>query len=127
MSAPRTFGRRGAAARAASPPRRPTTTAVDSLSPQAEAFRAEIAARRGQDQASFETWRRAQGGRRALSVALTLASFSPGLISFLLQAPFWLSIGLEIAAVAGNVWLRRERWRRMREIVNWEAPADAPR
>lgn len=126
MTAPPSFGRRRPVA--APVPHARTASPVDPardryLSPAAEAFRAELAASRRADDTSFAAWRRGQRGRRLLSALVTVGSFSPGLVSFLLDAPLWASIGLEVAALAGNVWLRRERWRRRREIVAWEEPA----
>jgi len=103
----------------------PRAPAASDLGPRAEALRVQIAADRRAAPSPFDQWRRSQGGQRWLIWGVTLASFSPGLISFIFNAPLWLSIGLEIAAVVGNIWLRRQRSRRMREIVAWQDPADA--
>jgi hypothetical protein len=123
------FGRRqpGSAVQPAKAqrPARPTPPSPSDLSPSAEAFRLELAARKDAPRADFADWRRANAGRQVAMWAITLLSFAPGLISLGLDLPLELSIGLELAAVAGNVWLRRERWRRMREIVAWQDPADA--
>jgi hypothetical protein len=119
-----TFGRRAAHSPApATAPVRPRRTPTDSLDARAEAFRAEIAANRRPSSSTFQQWRRSQSHRVWLARGLTLLSFSPGLVSFVLDAPIELSIGLEIAAVVANVWIRRERFRRSREIVAWEDPA----
>ena len=40
----------------------------------------------------------------------------------MLDAPLELTIGLEVAAFIGNIWLRYERRRRLHEIVSWEDP-----
>ena len=87
--------------------------------------RAEIAASRTGAPSGFDAWRRSQRHRTWITWALTLLSFAPGVVTVALDAPIELSIGLEIAAVVGNVWIRRERYRRSREIVAWEDPADA--
>ena len=50
---------------------------------------------------------------------LGLAFLSPGLLCLVIQAPLSLSVGLEIAGVVINVWLRRERKRRRNEILAW--------
>jgi hypothetical protein len=42
-----------------------------------------------------------------------------------MDAPLEVSVALEVAAMVGNIWLRRERYRRLREIVAWQDPADA--
>jgi hypothetical protein len=122
MTATQTFGRR----RAPAPPPRsgPASPlpAVGGLSPKAEAFLAELAAERTAEGADFASWRRGERGRRMAGWAVSLISFAPGLVSLAIDAPLWLSLGLEAAAVFGNIWLRRERWRRMREIVAWKDP-----
>jgi Flp pilus assembly protein TadB len=97
---------------------------MPALNSRAEAFRAEVADRSGIP-SSFDQWRRSRSGRRWLVFAVTLASFSPGLASFLIDAPIGVSIGLGGAAFVANVWLRRERRRRLQAIVAWEEPADA--
>lgn len=125
MSEPRTFGRR--VAKAAPPPlvtpAWPARPEADELGPHAEAFRAKIAADRNAAPSTFDTWRRSQGGRRWLVRALTLASFAPGVVTFLYDAPIEVSIGLEAAAFLLNGWLRRERKRQRRDILDWEDPA----
>jgi hypothetical protein len=121
---PATFGRR--AQRAAPSPRSapaPQRAAPgDALDPRAEAFRAEIAAGRAAAPSGFDAWRRSQRHRAWITWALTLLSFAPGVVTFAVDAPLELSIALEIAALVGNVWIRRERYRRAREIVAWEEP-----
>ena len=138
MPAPAAFGRRqpatappiqrsrsGAASAPKLAPRsRPPPPGASDLGPRAEALRVEIAANKRAG-SSFDQWRRDQGGKRWVIWAVTLASFSPGLISLALNAPLGLSIGLEVAAFVGNIWLRRERRRRLREIVAWQEPAGA--
>jgi hypothetical protein len=132
MSPAKSFGRRqpAAAAPPAQPPPRPAprpaqpaVSAAPSLSPQAEAFRAELAAERRSGGSEFDRWRRS-GGRRWLVWGLTLLSFSPGVVSFLIDAPLPVSGGLEVAAFVGNIWLRRERRRRLHDIATWEEPAE---
>ena len=93
-----------------------TTAALD---PRAEAFAAQLATDRRAG-SGFDQWRRSESGRRWLFRGLTLASFSPGLVSVLIDAPMELSVGLEVAALILNIWLRAERRRRLRAIVNWD-------
>jgi hypothetical protein len=119
---PSTFGRRASRAApspaAAPAPRR--AAASNALDPRAEAFRAEVAAGRTAAPTGFDAWRRSQRHRTWITGALTLLSFAPGVVTFALDAPIELSIALSIAALVGNVWIRRERYRRTREIVAWE-------
>ena len=128
MPEPATFGRR--ASRAAPSPGRATdprpAAIADILDPRAEAFRAEVAAGRTAAPTGFDAWRRSQRRRSWITWALTVLSFSPGVASLVLDAPIELSIALEIAALVGNVWIRRERYRRSREIVAWEDEGSAP-
>ena len=129
MVEPNTFGRRAApqlrAKLPASPHPSTTTPAADPITPEAEAFRATLAASRLPSSA-FDDWRRSQLGRQALTTAVALAFLSPGLLCFAFNAPLELSIGLELAGFAVNAWLRRERRRRRAEILAWEEPASAP-
>ena len=137
MTASTTFGRRqppaaarpASAARPAPAQRRaaaaPTPASSLDLDPRAEAFRAELAAGRGQEGAqTFGQWRASQAYRGWIVWILTLLSFTPGVVSVVLDAPVELSAALEIAAVVGNVWIRRERYRRRREILAWEDPRE---
>ena len=137
MPAPAHFGNRkpAAAPRVAqgrsrpAPPKpvaksRPSQPAASDLGPAAEALRVKIAADRRANPSSFDQWRRSQGGQTWVIWGVTLASFSPGLVSFILDAPLEVSIGLELVAFAGNIWLRRVRKQRMRDIVAWQDPAD---
>jgi hypothetical protein len=93
------------------------------LGPRAEAFASQIARDRANAGPTFEDWKRANAPRQRLALAVRLFSFVPGLIAFVLHASPALAIALEVAAVAGNIWVRRERFRRVREIANWEDPA----
>jgi hypothetical protein len=122
-----TFGRRAqrtAPSPAFSPAARPAATS-DALDPRAEAFRAEVAAGRAAAPAGFEAWRRSQQHRSWIRLALTLLSFAPGVLTFVIDAPLELSIALEVAALVGNVWIRRNRYRQAREIVAWEEPGSS--
>jgi len=56
-------------------------------------------------------------------MAATAGSFAPGMATFLMDAPLSVTIALQAAALFGNVWVRRERARRRREIVAWERSA----
>jgi len=121
-----TFGRRQAPS-GYTPPTRPESTRLAppaALSESAEAFRAEVAADLGAA-SSFRRWRRTPDGRKLLMWAATGASVIPGIVTFVIGAPLIVSIGLEALSFVGNIWLRRERRRRLREIVEWQEPADA--
>ena len=89
------------------------------LDPRAEAFAAQLAADRRAG-SGFDQWRRSESSRRWLFRGLTLASFAPGLVSAVIDAPMEISVGLEVGALILNVWLRAERRRRLRAIVSWE-------
>jgi hypothetical protein len=76
--------------------------------------------------ADFATWRRRQLPRRLLVILVGLILMAPGLLCFVVQAPWWLSVGLEAAGLAANGWLRRERRRQTLAIAKWapDAPPD---
>jgi hypothetical protein len=57
-------------------------------------------------------------------LGVRLFAFAPGIVTFLMDAPLELSIGLEIAAFVGNIWHRVTRRRRIREVVAWQDPRD---
>ena len=117
------FGHRQTPSGPAASRARPAAAPTPFLDARAESFRAEIAEGRAAP-SSFDAWRRSWTGRRWLVFAVTLASFLPGLASFLIDAPIVVSIGLSGASLAANLWLRRERRLRLKEIVAWEEPAD---
>jgi hypothetical protein len=126
MAGETTFGRRQA--RAAQPrpvaaPRRAPAPSPDDLGPAAEAFRAELASGKAEAGADFAGWRRSQRARTLAAWALGLGLMAPGLISFVVDMPLSLSVGLEALGLVGNWWLRRERRRRLRAIAAWDAPA----
>ncbi len=114
------FGRRhGSAAPArVAPPRSASKT---TLSPEAEAFRARLASSPGTSASAFAEWRGSLRGRQTLTWLLAIAFLSPGLVSFLIDAPLTVSLGLSAAGFLVNGWLRRERKRRLAAIVQWEA------
>jgi hypothetical protein len=118
-----TFGRRQprTVRPAPAPAHAPQST---ELSAAAEAFRAELAADRRPRGNDFGAWRRSRRWRQALVLAGTVGSFAPGVATFVMDAPLSVSIGLQVAAVVGNVWLRRGRFRRRREILAWEDAGD---
>ncbi len=92
------------------------------LSPEAEALRAQLAAGRDETEPSFADWRRSQRGGQVFAWVMTFALLSPGVLCFLFQAPIQVSSGLEVVGMIANWWLRRERWRRLRDIAAWDAP-----
>jgi len=103
------------------PARRTQAKPAEPFAPQVEAFRAELASSPGSE---FADWRRSQRSSRILSWAVAVVFLSPGLISFLLQAPLSVSIAMEVAGFIANAWVRRRRRQRLRDIVAWEAPVD---
>jgi hypothetical protein len=117
VAASTTFGRKRPSG--AAPPRNST----EGLSPQAEAFRAQLRSNPGKAEDDFADWSRATRPGRWMAWATGLALMSPGLLCFLFQAPLPVSIGLEIAGGVANAWLRRERRRHLRAIANWNPPA----
>ena len=119
MAGQATFGRRAAAT---APVSRAEFDA-ERLSPQAEAFLASMDDRQSDELAAFSQWRRAQQPRRLLLIAVGAAVVAPGLLCFLFQAPWPLSIGLSVAGVGVNGWLRNERQRQAKEIANWTPPS----
>ncbi len=121
MPRPQTFGRRETKS-ALTPfptPGRP----IEPLSPKAEAFRADLKASGFDNRSSFGAWRRSRRGEAILTGAVAIGCVSPGLLGFLLQAPVGVSIGLEIAGLTANAWVRRRRRQRLKAIVAWQDPA----
>ncbi len=116
MPDPKAFGRR-----ALVPPAQ--EAAALALSPEAEAFRARLAAE-GRPTSAFAEWRRSARGQQLLIWALTLAPMAAGLFCFAFDAPLPVSVGLEISGVFANGWLRRARHKRLRDIVAWEEGED---
>lgn len=96
---------------------------AEQLSPRAEAFLAAMGDGQGDEVAVFTQWRRAQQPRRLLLIAVGAAFVAPGLLCFVFQAPWWVSIGLSVAGVGVNGWLRSERQRQAREIAAWTPPS----
>ncbi|HVY34592.1 MAG TPA: hypothetical protein VG960_09235 [Caulobacteraceae bacterium] len=119
MAEQATFGRRSAQGQPAPRPARD----AEQLSPQAEAFLAAMGDGQGDEVAAFSQWRRAQQPRRLLLIAVGAAFVAPGLLCFVFQAPWWVSIGLSVAGVGVNGWLRSERQRQAREIAAWTPPS----
>ena len=119
MTAQTSFGRRQA-----TPSRIAPTPALDSdtLSPEAEAFRAQLAASRAEAEPDFGAWHRAQRSKRLLAWGIGIALMLPGVVCFALDTPWYVSIGLEVFGIAANMWLRQERRRRISEIASWDAP-----
>ena len=126
MAEQRTFGRRRAPQPDTAWPRPPVPRPIpvaDPDSPQLQAFRASLkAVRPGQD-AEFAQWTRAQRPQRLLVFLVGLAFLAPGAVCFALQAPWWVSLSLELAGLAANAWRRRERQRLARDIAAWTPSA----
>jgi len=119
MAEQATFGRRKVVSPPPPPPARKPVQ-PEASSPQLEAFAASVRAARASDAAEFAEWRREQLPRRLLVVLVGLALLAPGLICIVIQAPWWLSLGLEAAGLAANAWLRYERRRQASAIAAWE-------
>jgi hypothetical protein len=97
-----------------------STASQTALSPDAEAFLAKLAAERPAAQSGFAQWMGERRARRTLAWIVGLALLCPGALSFIFNAPAYVSIGLEVMGVVTNVWLRRERRRHLNEIASWE-------
>ena len=121
MPEPTTFGRKAPASvpKAAEPPRAQPN--VQALSAEAEALRKTLQSGDGVGKSDFAQWRRSQLGRRVIFWVASILLLAPGVISFLVDMPFSLSLGLEVLGLAGNWWLRRERKRHLKEIAAWDA------
>ena len=118
-----TFGRRGLRATTPAPARQPVQP--EPSSQHLDAFVASLRESKPSDAAEFARWRRDQLPRRLLMVAVSLALMAPGAFCFAFKAPWWISLGLEAAGVAGGIWLRRERRRQASAIAAWEPGAEA--
>jgi hypothetical protein len=116
-----TFGRKAPAGLAQEPEPLGVRTHLDALSAEAEAFRKMLKSEGSPAGSDFARWRRSQLWRRAIFWVVSLALLAPGVISFIFDLPLSLSIGLEIAGITGNWWLRRERKRHLKEIAAWDA------
>ena len=117
MAEPITFGRR----RAERPSGLRDAGAPQPLSPRAEAFRQELSVGRPAARPDFSDWWREQQGRRLFIWLTSLALLSPGLLCFLFQTSWSVSVGVEALGVVANWWLRRERRRHLKDIASWEA------
>ena len=68
----------------------------------------------------FAAWRRSERLRQIGLWTLGAALLAPGVIGYLLSFPRPACAALEVAGLLGNVWVRRERRRNLREIARWE-------
>ena len=110
-----TFGRRGV--QPSAPVRGPARP--DPVNPQIEAFAASLREAEPSDAAEFARWRRRRLPHSVLLVVVGFALMAAGAACFVLHAPWWLSLGLEAAGLAGNAWLRRERRSQASAIAAW--------
>ena len=117
MTQQATFGRRGV--RSSPPPSARTPDPLEPSNPEVDAFAATLRDAEPSDAAEFARWRRDQLPRRLAIVLVGLALMTPGLVCFVVQAPWWVSVGLEAAGLAANGWLRRERRRQASAIAAW--------
>ena len=116
-----TFGRRRVAVQAPPQP----VYRLEDPNPQLEAFRASLKSAPLSEDAEFAQWRRRQRPRRLMVILVGVAFLAPGVICFIFQAPWWVSLGLEIAGFAATDWRRRERKRQSKEIAAW-TPSSNP-
>jgi hypothetical protein len=84
-----------------------------------DAFAASVRNAEASDVAEFARWRSEQFPRTLLMILVRFALLTPGLVCFVVQAPLWVSLGLEAAGIAANGWLRRERRRQASAIAAW--------
>lgn len=124
MPSSASFGRRAAVPTLQAPPLQSLPSA-GRLSPEAEAFRASLVDVPLGEDAAFLAWRRARRGETLMLWGLTIGFATPGVWSFVMDAPFGVSIGLEVAAFIGNAWLRRRRRKRLGDIAAWRPPSEA--
>lgn len=122
MSSSVPFGRRTPPVLAPRPA--PAGAAPHALSPQAEAFRRELAGG-GRGPSEFERWRRAQPiGQWPLRV-LRIALTAPGALGFAARAPWSVSLLLEAAGLGLGILLARERRRRLAAVAAWTPEGEA--
>ncbi|MGZ3371220.1 MAG: hypothetical protein ACXWK1_19905 [Caulobacteraceae bacterium] len=119
-----TFGRRGVRSPTPAPSPIRTPDRPEPSSPELEAFAASIKDAELSDAAEFARWRRQQYPRRLLIILVGLALLAPGLVCFVVQAPLWVSLGLEAAGLFANGWLRQERRRQASAIAAWTPAGD---
>jgi hypothetical protein len=117
MAQQETFGRKAPQSAAPKPVRRPD--GPEPLSPELAAFAKSIRSARDSDVDEFARWRREQLPRRLSVILVGIALMTPGLVCLIAQAPLWVSLGLEAAGLAANVWLRHERRRQASDIAGW--------
>jgi hypothetical protein len=115
MAEQATFGRRSV--RAPAPARTPGRP--EPSNPELEAFAASVRDGQASDVAEFARWRREQFPRTLLMILVRFALLAPGLACFAFHAPLWVSLGLEVAGLVANGWLRRERRRQASAIAAW--------
>ena len=98
---------------------------MDTLSPEAEAFRRELAQSRRSGHSDFSEWNRSQRGKRLVAWVLSALLMVPGAICFMLQTSMTVSSGVEIGGIVLGWWLRRARKRHIQTIVRWKDPLDS--
>lgn len=118
MSQETTFGRRQQ--RVVRPPAPDDMT----LNTAVEAFRTEFAARGLDEVAAFGDWRRSQRNRRLMTALLSAALMCPGLICWVMSAPWYVSALLEVVGIGLGFWLRAERRQQLNAIATWDAAPD---
>lgn len=124
-STPPPFGRRqGRAHHAPTPTARPQAVR-STLSPPAEAFRAELAASGGGGPDGFAAWRKEQAAKRRLAWFATFALLTPGVFLLGVKAPAGVSASVEACGLAASWWLRRERRRHLKAIADWRLEGEA--
>ena len=98
-------------------------TLAKPLSPEAEAFRAQVrASLGGSTDDDFTRWQRSQQGGRVVAWGLSIALMAPGGLCFLLKVDAATSVFVEVAGVALGWYLRHRRRQYIRQVVNWADP-----
>jgi hypothetical protein len=98
-------------------------TLAKPLSPEAEAFRAQVRETlSGSNDDDFTRWQRSQKGGRMIAWGLSIALMAPGGLCFLLKVDTATSMFVEVAGVALGWYLRHRRRQYIRQVVNWADP-----
>ena len=93
------------------------------LSPQAEAFRAQVrASLGGSPDDDFTRWQKSQQGGRIMAWGLSVVLMAPGAICFILKIDAATSMIVEAVGLALGWFLRHRRRKYIRQVVNWADP-----
>jgi len=93
------------------------------LSPEAEAFRAQVrASLGGASDDDFTRWQKSQQGGRIMAWGLSIVLMAPGAICFFLKIDAATSMIVEGVGLALGWFLRHRRRQYIRQVVNWADP-----